>query len=175
MKKIYRSTKWANLIDYGQVDLTVINFVGFSTKFWIFIYTVFKCMPNAIWNTPYLIKFLHWKYPLRHISKFLNSYWFVATLIDIITHRFLITLFQNWENMKYALVFFFNEKISFFYQIRSVSDSIRHTLEDSMNKNSEFSRKSDQIDYGQVHLSVINKICPFCAAVYFFHVYDLLL
>ena len=118
---------------------------------------------------------LHWKYPVRHISKFLNFYWFVATLIDIITHRFLITLFQIWKNTQIALMGVFNVKIRFFNQIRSVSDSILHGHEDCMLKNSKFSRKSDKIDYGQVHLYVINKICPFCAAVNFFHVYDLLL
>ena len=64
----------------------------------------------------------------------------------------------------------FDLKIRFFNQIRSVSDSIWHALEDCIDKNSEFSRKSEKIDYGQVHLSVINKICLFCAALNFFHV-----
>ena len=76
--------------------------------------------------------------------------------------------------MKDALLGVFSVKIRFFNQIRSVSDSIQHALEDCIDKNSEFSRKSDKIDYGQVHLSVINKICPFRAALNFFHVFDLL-
>ena len=78
---------------------------------------------------------------------------------------------------KYEICFYgcFNVKIHFFNQIRSVSDSIQHALEDCIDKNSEFSRNYDKTDYGQVHLSVINKICLFCAALNFFHGYDLLL
>ena len=51
-------------------------------------------------------------------------------------------------NMTFLMILML--KFILFNQMSSVLDSIWHALEEYMQKKSEFSRKSDKIDYGQV-------------------------